>query len=260
METTVRLKEIAELDTTLIGSWGSIPHPSTAELVAGLGYDFVTADLEHSPLSYETLADVLRAIEAAAGETETLVRVADDDPTTLGRTLDLGPDAILVPMVHTPEQAEQIVDAVRYPPAGSRGVGPGRATQYGRSLAEHVEVGDGAFATHVQLESERAIDNASEIAAVDGIDGVFVGPMDLSMAMGRFGEWDSEQFQDAVERAMRAAQEANVAVGTLATDARSRERRLDWGVDYLVAGVDLLHLTEGATEALEHSRDLIEDG
>jgi len=247
----------AERDEPLLGSWGLIPHPMVAELVAGLGYDFVSVDAEHSPVSYETIAEMLRAVDAAEGDAETLVRVADDDPTTLQRTLDLGPDAVLVPMVHTAEQAEQIVDAVRYPPDGSRGVGPGRAATYGRSLGEYVEAGDEVFATHVQLESAEAIENAAEIAAVDGVDGVFVGPMDLSLALGSYGDWETDRFTDAVDTALGAARDAGVAAGTFAASAADRERRLSWDVDYLVAGVDLTHLSEGAKNALEHGREEI---
>jgi 2-keto-3-deoxy-L-rhamnonate aldolase RhmA len=252
------LRTATEQEAPLIGSWGLIPHPQVAELVSGLGYDFVAVDAEHSPVSDETVADMLRAADAADGDAETLVRVPDDDPTSLQRTLDLGPDAILVPMVHTAEQAERIVDAVRYPPGGSRGIGPGRATTYGRDLGEYVETDDENFATHVQLESEQAIENAAEIAAVDGIDGVFLGPMDLSLALGSFGDWENNRFLDAVETALQAAREAGVAAGTFATSASEREQRLAWDIDYLVAGVDLLHLSEGAQDALEHSRDVIE--
>ncbi|AUX10317.1 4-hydroxy-2-oxoheptanedioate aldolase [Halalkaliarchaeum desulfuricum] len=254
-----RLATAVDTAEPLIGSWGFIPHPSTAELAASVGYDFVVVDAEHSPMSDETVAEMLRGIDAADGDAETMVRVADDDPTTLQRTLDLGPDAILVPMVDTPKQAERIVRAARYPPSGSRGIGPARSTGYSLSLAEAVEANDDAFGLHVQLESEQAIDNAAEIAAVDGVDGVFVGPMDLSLSMGGLGEYDTDRFQTAVDRALTAAREEAVAVGTLATDATEREQRLAWGVDYLVAGVDLLHVADGAKEALAHSRDLVGD-
>jgi len=246
-------------DRPLLGSWGLIPHPLVPELVAGLEYDFVSIDAEHAPVTDETAADMLRAVDAAAGSTESLVRVPDDDPTTLGRILDLGPDAVLVPMVHTARQAERIVEAVRYPPAGSRGVGPGRAAGYGRSLGEHVAAGDDAFATHVQLESERGIENAGEIAAVDGIDGVFVGPMDLSLALGAFGDTETERFGRAAATAIEAARDAGVAVGTFAASRADREQRLAWDIDYLVAGVDLTHLTDGAREALEHSHEVLDD-
>lgn len=248
------------MTTPLVGSWGTIPDPTVAELVSSLGYDFFALDVEHSPLSYETVGNMLRAVDAADTGTETLVRVADDDPTTLHRTLDLGPAAILVPMVHTPAQAEQIVDAVRYPPDGSRGIGIGRSTGYGQHVQAQIELDDHAFSTHVQLESTEAIHNASAIANVDGIDGIFVGPMDLSLAMDDFGGWNTDRFQTAVEEAVTAARTADVAIGTIATTEAEREERLDWGIDYLVAGVDVLHVTAGATDALDHSRKYIESG
>lgn len=243
-------------EETALGSWQAVPHPAVAELVAGLGYDFIGIDTEHAPATTETLANLLRAVEAADGETETLVRVADDDPTTLGQTLDLAPDALLVPMVHTAEQAEAIVDAVRHPPAGSRGVGTGRASTYGRSLDAQVEADDTAFGTHVQLESEQAVENAGDIAAVDGIDGVFIGPIDLSAALGCFGDFEAERFTTAVERAIEAAREEGVAVGTFAAGEQARERRLAWDVDYIVAGMDLAHLGDGAAAALDHAERL----
>lgn len=252
------LTRIAEATDPLIGTWAAIPAPSTAELLAGIGYDFVAFDQEHTPISYETMEDMLRAVDAAPGETESLVRVADDDPTTLKRTLDLGPTAILVPMVETAEQAAGIVEASRYPPEGRRGLGLARASEYGRSIAEHVETADDSFARFVQLESERAVENADDIAAVDGIDGLFVGPVDLSMSMDCFGDWEDEEFVRKVTRAVEAAHDAGIVVGTLATSAEQREARLDWGVDYIAAGVDAMHLAEGASEALSHSKDLIE--
>ncbi|SFG85015.1 4-hydroxy-2-oxoheptanedioate aldolase [Halopelagius inordinatus] len=255
MTENVGLTRIAEATDPLVGTWATIPDASTAELLAGIGYDFVAFDQEHTPVSYGTMGDMLRAVDAAPGESESLVRVADDDPTTLKRTLDLGPTAILVPMVETVEQAEDIVEASRYPPEGRRGLGLARASEYGRSLSDHVETAEDSLARFVQLESERAVENAEDIAAVDGIDGLFVGPVDLSLSMDRFGDWDDEDFLENVTRAVDAAHDAGIGIGTLATSAAQREARLDWGVDYIVAGVDAMHLAEGAADALDHSRD-----
>ncbi|RDI70118.1 HpcH/HpaI aldolase family protein [Halopelagius longus] len=251
------LARIAEATEPSIGTWVTIPAPETAELLAGLGYDFVSFDQEHTPMSYETMGNLLRAADAAPGTTESLVRVADDDPTTLKRTLDLDPTAILVPMVETAEQAEEIVDASRYPPEGRRGLGLTRASGYGRSLSNHVETAEDELARFVQLESERAVENADAIATVDGIDGLFVGPVDLSLSMGRLGEWDDAEFLERVDSAIEAARDADAAVGTFATSADQREARLDWGVDFLVAGVDATHLAEGASAALDHAEGLV---
>lgn len=255
MTTEPRLKRAAGADDLLVGSWAALPHPSVAELLGSVGYDFVALDGEHSSMSYETMEDMLRAVDAAPGETETMVRTDGDDPATLKHVVDLGPTCILVPSVETAAQAESIVDATRYPPEGSRGLGLGRATGYGLRLDEYVDSVEHRLVRFVQLESERAVENAAEIVAVEGIDGVFVGPIDLTLSMGRLGEWDDAAFLEAVERVVESARDAGIAVGTLATDADQRATRLEWGVDFLVAGVDAVHLADGAREALEHCRD-----
>ncbi|MFC4360382.1 HpcH/HpaI aldolase/citrate lyase family protein [Halobium salinum] len=255
-----RLRRAATADEPLLGGWLSVPHPMVAELLAGSGFDFLCVDAEHAPVSFETMANLLRAVDAAPGGTETLVRVGGHDPVELKRTMDLDPDALLVPMVDTAEEAEAIVDATRYPPAGSRGVGLGRATDYGRDLDGYVASADDRFARFVQIESEEAVENVADIAAVDGVDGVFVGPVDLSTSMGLLGAWDDERFQDAVDRVLSVADDEGVAVGTLATDAESRRTRLaEWGVDYLAAGVDATYLEEGARRTLSECADALKE-
>ncbi|EMA54313.1 aldolase/citrate lyase family protein [Halococcus salifodinae] len=142
-----RLRRAAAADEPLLGGWLSVPHPMVAELLAGSGFDFLCVDAEHAPVSFETMASLLRAVDAAPGEMETLVRVGGHDPVELKRTLDLDPDALLVPMVDTAAEAEAVVDATRYPPAGSRGVGLGRATDYGRDGADAIYLEEGAGRT-----------------------------------------------------------------------------------------------------------------
>ena len=255
-----RLLGVAAADEPLLGGWLSVPHPMVAELLAGSGFDFLCVDAEHAPVSVETTANLLRAVDAAPGGTETMVRVGGHDPVELKRTLDLDPDALLVPMVDTAEEAEAVVDATRYPPAGSRGVGLARATDYGRDLDGYVASAADRFARFVQIESEEAVGNAANIAAVDGIDGVFVGPVDLSTSMGLLGAWDDDRFRDAVDRVLSVADDEGVAVGTLATDPESRRTRLaEWGVDYLAAGVDAIYLEEGAQRTLTECADALEE-
>jgi 2-dehydro-3-deoxyglucarate aldolase/4-hydroxy-2-oxoheptanedioate aldolase len=255
-----RLLGAAAADEPLLGGWLSVPHPMVAELLAGSGFEFLCVDAEHAPVSVETTANLLRAVDAAPGRTETMVRVGGHDPVELKRTLDLDPDALLVPMVDTAEEAEAVVDATRYPPAGSRGVGLGRATDYGRDLDGYVASAADRFARFVQIESEEAVGNAADIAAVDGIDGVFVGPVDLSTSMGLLGAWDDDRFRDAVDRVLSVADDEGVAVGTLATDPESRRTRLaEWGVDYLAAGVDAIYLEEGAQRTLTECADALEE-
>lgn len=242
----------------LVGSWLSIPHPAVAELTAASDVDFVCLDAEHTEASVETVTATCRAADAAPGDTETVVRAGGQDPTELKRLLDAGPDALLVPMVDDADEAEAVVDATRYPPAGRRGVGLSRATGYGRELTETVAA-DGPVARIVQIESPTGVANARAIAGVDGVDGVFLGPVDLSAAMGEPGVWD-EAFRDAVETVVDAARAAEVGVGTLAITAAERETRLtDWGVDFLAAHVDAISLSEAVDEAVDDCRRLLGD-
>ncbi len=253
---TDSLKHSYAADQTLVGTWVTVGHPAVAELVATLGYDFVVLDGEHTPSSYETLENLVRAVDAAPGDAETVVRVSDGDPVTLKRTLDLGPDAVLVPMVETPGDAKMVVEGARYPPDGVRGLGVARRNAYGRDLLADARTANEDLTILVQLETPRGVEHAPTIAGMDGIDGLFVGPVDLSLSMDRLGQWDDESFTDAVGRVVDAAHEADVGVGTLATDRDSQAERLDWGVDFLASGVDALHLADGAAEALERVRSL----
>jgi 2-dehydro-3-deoxyglucarate aldolase/4-hydroxy-2-oxoheptanedioate aldolase len=250
------LKHAYDADDPLVGSWVTVGHPAVAELVASVGFDFVVIDGEHTPSSYETLESLVRAVEAAPGETETVVRVSDGDPVTLKRTLDIGPDVVLVPMVETPGDARMIVEGASYPPAGVRGLGATRRNAYGDSLFEDAREANDELTLLVQLETARAVENARAIAGMDGIDGLFVGPVDLSVSLGVPGAWDDESFTDAVDRIVEAAHDAGVSVGTLATDHESRAVRLDWDVDYVAANLDVLDLRTGAQEALADARAL----
>ncbi|WP_101296993.1 HpcH/HpaI aldolase family protein [Halegenticoccus soli] len=256
MERTLKKAGVGE--TPLVGSWIALAHPEVAEMIAHLGYDFLAIDREHTAISLETLENVLRAVDAAPGDSETLVRVPGDDPVELKRVLDLGPDGVMVPMVETAAQAEAIVEATRYPPDGVRGVGLHRAADYGLALDGYVRTADETLARFVQIETERGVENAEEIAAVDGVDGVFVGPVDLSASLDAFGDYDAERFERAVDRIVRAADATDVAVGTLATSEDEREARLGWGVDFLIAGVDSVHLLDGAVDTKRHCEQIIE--
>lgn len=240
----------------LIGAWLSIPHPIVAEATAAESVDFVCIDVEHTPASLETVTAMCRAVNAAPGDTEILVRAGSHDPSTLGRLADAGPDAILVPMVNDSEEAAAVVDATRYPPAGSRGLGLSRGTAYGQRLAETVR-DDGPIARLLQIETLRGVENAESIADVEGVDGLFVGPVDLSAAMDRLGDWEDAEFLAAVESIHSAAHGSGIGVGSLATTAEERETRLgEWGVDYLAAGIDLHGVVNHIGDAAEHCRTL----
>ncbi|WP_435156361.1 HpcH/HpaI aldolase family protein [Haladaptatus sp. DFWS20] len=248
------LKNAQSNDEPIIGSWLAIGHPEVAEMMALLDYEFIVIDREHTPISLETLENVLRAVENTTSSTESLVRVPSSDPTELKRTLDLDPAGIMVPMVETASEAESIVEATRFPPNGRRGIGIHRAANYSLDLDAYVETAGEDVSRYVQIETERGLRNVDAIAAVDGIDGLFIGPADLSASLGAFGTVNDSTFTDAVDRIVQSARNADISVGTLAISESERETRLNWDIDFLVAGVDSVHLLSGSKDALRHCR------
>jgi 2-dehydro-3-deoxyglucarate aldolase len=233
------------------GVWSTIGDPVVAELLAGEDFDFVVLDGEHSENTIADLADGIRAVEAAGADTAPVVRVSSADETELKRVLDLGPAGVVVPQIESFEAARDAVDAIRYPPAGIRGVAGGRASNYGRDLDEYVASADESVATILQVETPGAVEDIDAIAGLDGVDALFVGPADLSVRLGVFGEFESEQFEAAIDRVVEAGAANDVPVGTLATTVENVEtRRDDWEMDFLVTGTDVGLLREGASQFL----------
>jgi len=230
----------------VVGAWVTVGHPVVAEVLAP-EFDFLAIDAEHTELSMETVAAMVRAIDATDADCAALVRVSDNDPVEIKRVLDLGVAGVVVPSVDTREEAEAAVEACRYPPAGVRGVAGYRAADYGASM-EYVERANDEVATIVQAESGTAAEHAADIAAVDGVDALFVGPADLSASLGIFGEFDAPEFETAIEDIVSGAHDADVPVGTLATSTERVEEREAWGVDFMATGVDSAFLRESARE------------
>jgi 2-keto-3-deoxy-L-rhamnonate aldolase RhmA len=241
-----------------LGTWLTIGDPAVAELTAQLAFDFVVVDLEHTPMSLETLANVLRAVDAADGGTQAVVRASWNDPVELKRILDLGVDGIQVPMVETAAAAHEFVDAVRYPPDGSRGIAAGRAADYGLNFEEYVAQADESIQTVAQVETETAVENASAIARVEGIDALFVGPADLSGSLGVFGAESPPELEAAMGEVLDAGAAADTPVGTLVTDPDEIATRLDQGFDFLVVGIDALSLVRAHQEHVGRFEDATE--
>lgn len=227
-----------------LGTWVSIGHPAIVEAAAHAGFDFVVIDTEHTDMSLETVGTLIRAADGAPGDLGVIVRPAWNDPVRIKRVLDLGVDGIIVPMIDTPENAEELVRATRYPPDGVRGVAATRGSGYGDEFVEYVESEHRSLIVIAQIETETGVENADEIAAVDGVDSLFVGPADLSASLGVFAEWHSEKLGDAMARVIEAGNDAGVPVGTLTVRADDVDDRIERGFDYLLAGKDMTTLIE----------------
>lgn len=155
----------------------------------------------------------------------------------------------MVPMIDSATEVRELVDATRYPPEGSRGIASGRAAEYGDQFTEYVENTNGSFTTIAQIESRKGLRNVEEIAAVEGINALFVGPADLSGALSVFGEEEPPELADAMDRVVEAAAAADVAVGTLTVDVADVEDRIDRGFDFLIVSKDTTHLSNAHRES-----------
>lgn len=239
---------LAAAGRPLAGMWVCTGSPAVAEICAGAGLDWLLIDGEHSPIGLETITALLRAV--APYPVTPVVRAPSGDAVVLKQLLDLGAQNVLVPMVEDAEQAGAVVRAVRYPPRGVRGVGSAlsRGARWNR-VEGYLADADRYVSLFVQVESANAVGNAAEIAAVDGVDGVFVGPSDLAASMGLLGQQTHPDVTAAVLRAFDAVRSAGKPVGVNAFDPVAAQAYLDAGASFVLVGADVALLARGS-EAL----------
>lgn len=239
---------LADSDRALVGLWACSGSALVAEILAGSGVDWLLIDMEHSA---NTLPSVLAQLQAvAAYPVASVVRVPYGDEVILKQVLDIGAQNILVPMVSSAEQAEQLVAAVRYPPRGRRGVGSSlsRSARWNR-VDGYLPDADGHVSLFVQVESAVAVENAAGIAAVDGVDGVFVGPADLAASLGVLGQQTHPDVIAAVQRTFAAVRAAGKPVGVNAFDPVAADGYIADGAAFIAVAADVSMLARGS-EAL----------
>jgi len=247
MNFTQRLRD----NELLLGTMLTLPSPEVAEMIAACGYDWLFVDGEHGNLS--TL-DLQRMLQAVAGRSAAIIRVAAKTERDIKKVLDIGADGVIAPQVNSADEARHVVACCKYPPRGIRGVGLARAQGYGRDFAEYMESANDRIAVIVQAEHIDAVNNIDDIVKVDGIDAVFIGPYDLSASMGRMGEVDHPEVVEAIDRVGRACQQNNIALGYFGVSAESVEAYIDKGYKLICAGVDAAFVTQGAEQVLEKLR------
>jgi len=232
----------------LIGMWVTSGSPVVAEICAGSGLDWLLIDTEHTPTGLETVQSLLQTI--AAYPITPMVRAPSGDAVALKQLLDLGAQNLLVPMVDSAEEAEAVVRAVRYPPRGVRGVGSAlsRSARWNR-VEGYLPNADEFTSLFVQIESTAGVAAAAEIAAVDGVDGVFVGPSDLAASMGLLGQQTHPDVTAAVLGTFEAVRAQGKPVGVNAFDPTQAQRYLDAGASFVLVGADVTLLAQGS-EAL----------
>jgi 4-hydroxy-2-oxoheptanedioate aldolase len=246
---TPTLREVLDAASRpLSGIWVCSASPLVAEIVAGSGIDWLLIDQEHGPNDLQSTLAQLQAV--AAYPVTPVVRVPSGDVVTIKQVLDLGAQNLLVPMVSSAEQAEEIVRAVRYPPRGVRGVGSAlaRSARWNR-VEDYLTATDRYLSLFVQIETIAGVEAAAEIAAVDGVDGVFVGPSDLAASMGVIGQQTHPDVTAAVLRAFEAVRSVGKPVGVNAFDPAVAQSYLDAGATFVLVGADVSMLARGS-EAL----------
>ncbi|RJS93768.1 HpcH/HpaI aldolase/citrate lyase family protein [Salinisphaera sp. Q1T1-3] len=245
---------LAALDRAPVhGCWLGTGSAYVAEIVATTGFEWLLIDGEHAP---NTVPGILAQLQAIAPyDTAPVVRAVNHDPALIKQLLDIGAQTLMIPMVETAAQAEALVAATRYPPAGFRGVGGGliRAGRWGAVADYQAEARD-EICLIVQIESQTGVENAEAIAAVDGVDGVFVGPADLSTSVGHPGAPGHETVQRLIHQALEAARRAGKPAGILAPAASDADAYGQAGFQFIATGIDIVMLADTARATARRHR------
>ncbi|RWI87940.1 HpcH/HpaI aldolase/citrate lyase family protein [Mesorhizobium sp.] len=230
-----------------IGLWCSLASHISTEVVAGSGFDWLMLDTEHAPNELPMVLSQLQAIKETG--VAPLVRPAWNDPVLLKRLLDIGAQTVLLPFVQTSEEARAGVAATRYPPHGIRGVAmTSRANGFGR-VKDYYDRANDEICVLVQVETRQALKSVAEIARVDGVDGVFIGPSDLAADIGHLGKPSHPEVQNWIERGIGVIRGAGKAAGVLAPIETEAKHWLDTGCTFIAVGSDIGVLARG-TETL----------
>ena len=233
-----------------LGSWLQIGHPASAEVLARAGFDWVCVDLEHGAIDLETTANIFRAL--GGFDCVPIARLPLNDPIWIHRVLDAGARGLIIPMVKNAAEAEGAVREAKYPPRGGRGFGYSRANFHGADFDAYIASANDEIALIMQIEHKDALANLDAILRVDGVDGVFIGPLDLSGSMGITGQMDHPRMVAALAEYRATCRTHGKTAGlhiVRPTDTNVR-RALDDGYTMLALGLDNVFLETGARASL----------
>jgi 2-dehydro-3-deoxyglucarate aldolase len=236
----------------LIGCWASLASPISTEVLGYAGFDWLLIDGEHAPNDLESILTQLLALKDSASAA--VVRPQWAEPVLLKRLLDLGVYNFLMPFIESAEQARAAVAATRYPPQGMRGIAVAqRSNRYGY-CPEYFERINDNICVLVQIESRAAVEAVEEIAQVDGVDGLFIGPSDLSASLGHFGKPKHPEVQAAMRRVLDVARAHDKPVGILSAVEEDAQRYLDQGMSIVAVGLDVVLLRNASQKLAERFR------
>lgn len=229
-----------------IGSWVTIGHQSIIEIMASAGFDWLTIDLEHSVIDLSKAQELIAHIQASG--MSALVRVSKNEEVIIKRVMDAGANGVIVPMVNSGKEAEQAVAYVKYPPAGRRGVGLTRAQNWGLGFQDYKKWLEEDSVVIAQIEHIDAVNNLAKIIDTPGIDGIIIGPYDLSASMGFPGEFDRADVKAALDKVKKICTEKKKTMGfhVIPPDHTKLTEKINEGYKFLAFSIDFLFLGEKA--------------
>jgi 2-dehydro-3-deoxyglucarate aldolase len=242
------LKEALRGRELTLGSWLTFSAEAPAEIMARSGFQWLVIDMEHAPLTLSDAARLIRVIDLAG--LPALCRLPANDPVVAKQVLDAGAMGILVPGVSSAADARRAVEAVYYPPLGKRGVGLARAQDYGSGLERYRQEVQGSLVVIAMVENQAGVEEAAAIAATPGLDGVFLGPYDLSASLGVIGQLDHPLVRSAQKKVLEAARAAGIACGIHLVHPSQPlvERAVEEGYTFMSLGVDMIILSRAAAQ------------
>lgn len=233
-----------------IGTWLTIGHQSVVEVLATADFEWITIDMEHSVIELEKAQELIAHIQRFGKKA--LVRVPKNDDVVIKRVMDAGADGIIVPMVNTKEDAITAVHNAKYPPVGTRGVGLARAQNYGIGFDKYKEWLKEEAVVIAQVEHIKSVENIESILSTDGIDGIMIGPYDLSASMGIPGEYDKKEVKEALAKVETACKKMKKSLGfhVIKPDYKLLEEKINAGYTFLAFSLDFFFLGEKVREEM----------
>jgi len=237
-----------------IGSWITLNHFSIAEIMAETGFDWLCIDMEHSVTDYFEAQQLIAIIQSKG--IDAYVRVGENNSRIIKRVLDAGADGIIVPMVNTVKEAIKAINSTNYPPIGTRGVGLARAQKYGLGFDEYKNEKAKKIKLIVQIEHVEAINNLEEIIKLDGIDGTFIGPYDLSGSMGKPGDYNDKDVQSILLQYEKIVKNYNKLIGyhVIEPDIDLVKEKIKTGYNFIAFSLDTLFLGSKASSEMKKLR------
>jgi 2-dehydro-3-deoxyglucarate aldolase len=248
------------MNNVSIGTWITLNHPSIAEILADAGFDWLCVDMEHSVTDYFEAQQLIAAIQSKGRQA--FVRVGENNPLIIKRVLDAGADGIIVPSVNSRDEALKAVQSVKYPPHGKRGVGLARAQSYGFDFENYRDNKASRIKLIVQIEHIDAIRQLSQIIELEGIDGTFIGPYDLSGSLGKPGAYADDEVQKALEEYEAVARQYDKLIGYHVIEPNYQRvvDKVKHGYNFLAFSVDILFLGTIARQQLNLLKSTAEHG